>query len=115
MDAAADEVADMADGGAGGGGGAGGVGAASAPAILLVRLFVKLPELLARTNLSTDEAAALTAHLGGFIKWLAARRETLLPAAAYKKASSAYIAAANAQLAGSVAISRVPFAKCYED
>ncbi|XP_066300669.1 MSL complex subunit 3-like [Branchiostoma lanceolatum] len=53
----------------------------------LLRLFVKLPELLGKMHLPEVKSKILCYHLQLFLKYLADRRDDLLPASAYVSAA----------------------------
>ncbi|CAH1241121.1 MSL3 [Branchiostoma lanceolatum] len=53
----------------------------------LLRLFVKLPELLGKMHLPEVKSKILCYHLQLFLKYLADRRDDLLPASAYVNAA----------------------------
>jgi len=57
----------------------------------LLRLFVKLPTLLAHTQLSHKEASTLTTKLAEFLKWFQKKGEKMFAAEHYVKADKAYV------------------------
>lgn len=73
------------------------------PPLFLLRVLVRLPELLARADVGEAEADVLANHIGGFVRFLAANREEFFSPAAYAKSSSAYNVIAESAMRGAFA------------
>ena len=61
----------------------------------LLRLFVKLPALLAATTLDSDAMSTLQSRLLELVKFMASRQEEYFQASAYKFAPQPYVASFN--------------------
>jgi hypothetical protein len=116
VDTAADDAADD-------GSGSTGIDSSSSclsslvPPLFLLRVFVRLPELLARADVGDAEAGVLAHHIGGLIKFMARNRDDFLGPSAYAKTSHQYAIVAEAAMRGigtQAAANKLNVKACYE-